>query len=53
MNEPLIYGIGNPLIDIIINAKDKDKTDEIKPTIIKRNSVVNQFSFYINKDISK
>ena len=24
MNEPLIYGIGNPLIDIIINAKDKD-----------------------------
>ena len=24
MNKPLIYGIGNPLIDIIINAKDKD-----------------------------
>jgi len=24
MNEPIIYGIGNPLIDIIINAKDKD-----------------------------
>jgi sugar/nucleoside kinase (ribokinase family) len=24
MNEPVIYGIGNPLIDIIINAKDKD-----------------------------
>jgi len=24
MNEPIIYGIGNPLIDIIINAKDND-----------------------------
>ena len=24
MNDPLIYGIGNPLIDIIINANDKD-----------------------------
>ena len=24
MKEPIIYGIGNPLIDIIINAKDKD-----------------------------
>jgi len=24
MNEPIIYAIGNPLIDIIINAKDQD-----------------------------
>lgn len=24
MNEPIVYGIGNPLIDIIINAKDND-----------------------------
>ena len=24
MNEPIVYGIGNPLIDIIINAKDQD-----------------------------
>ena len=24
MNEPIIYAIGNPLIDIIINAEDKD-----------------------------
>ena len=24
MNEPIIYAIGNPLIDIIINAEDQD-----------------------------
>ena len=33
MNEPIIYAIGNPSIDIIINAEDKDLDNLGKPIL--------------------